>query len=84
MNRGVNLTMDEPMYIPEKKALKPKVEEAKVEEKKEEKVDQPFISTPISFSFSPKPSSTSQKSAAPVSKNLSAFFSYTVFSTQLQ
>ncbi|OAO12146.1 hypothetical protein AV274_6196 [Blastocystis sp. ATCC 50177/Nand II] len=73
--KGVNLSLDEPMYIPEKKALKPKVEEVKVEEKKEEKVDQPFISTPISFSFSPKPSSTSQKPAAPVSKSLSAFFS---------
>ena len=35
MSRGVNLSLDEPMYIPEKKALKPKVEEVKVEEKKE-------------------------------------------------
>ena len=82
MSRGVNLSLDEPMYIPEKKALKPKVEEVKVEEKKEEKVDQPFISTPISFSFLPKPSSTSQKPAAPVSKSLSAFFSYPVCSIQ--
>lgn len=82
MSRGVNLSLDEPMYIPEKKALKPKVEEVKVEEKKEEKVNQPFISTPISFSFSPKPSSTSQKPAAPVSKSLSAFFSYPVCSIQ--
>ena len=59
-----------------------KMKKAAAAEKKEEKVDQPFISTPISFSFSPKPSSTSQKPAAPVSKSLSAFFSYPVCSIQ--
>ena len=76
MCRGVNLSMDEPMYIPEKRPVKPKPEETKEEAKTEEKEPQPFISTPISFSFSPKPvDSVKKPEVKPISSTLSSFFS---------
>ena len=68
--------MDEPMYIPEKRPVKSKQEETKEEAQTEEKEAQPFVSTPISFSFSPKPANSVKKQEVkPISGTLSSFFS---------
>lgn len=82
IRRGVKLSGDDPMYIPEqttkKQAAKqetlkkPLPEQTPPPAANSEPAPQQFISTPVSFSFAPQKKSEPPK---PKSSSLSAFFS---------
>ena len=87
--RGVDISGSDPIYRPERREIqqqsKKEEDEVKAEPleaaeptppvAKETEVTQPFISTPISFSFQPTQHKSEKPLEQPKSSTLSSFFS---------